>query len=68
VSEIGGWGGGVFNGGGWLTVDDRRVEVHYRDLGAVEHELAESMAGRFHWEPLAFGNPSRSTLPVAPAT
>lgn len=54
VSEIGGWGGGVFNGGAWLTVEGRRVDVHYRDLAAVEHELAESLAGRFHWEPLAF--------------
>ncbi|HJP73652.1 MAG TPA: nucleotidyltransferase domain-containing protein [Pseudonocardiaceae bacterium] len=54
VSDIGGWGGGVFNGGAWLTVDDRRVDVHYRDLDVVEHELAEARAGRFHWEPLAF--------------
>lgn len=54
VSPIGGWGGGVFNGGAWLTVDGRRVDVHYRDLDAVEHELAEARAGRFHWEPLMF--------------
>lgn len=54
VSEIGGWGGGVFNGGAWLTVENRRVDVHYRDLAEVEHELAESLAGRFRWEPLAF--------------
>ena len=54
VSEIGGWGGGVFNGGAWLTVDGHRVDVHYRDLDVVEHELAEAAAGRFHWEPLAF--------------
>jgi predicted nucleotidyltransferase len=54
VSEIGGWGGGVFNGGAWLTVDGRRVDVHYRDLDVVEHELAEARHGRFHWEPLMF--------------
>ncbi|WP_328633790.1 nucleotidyltransferase domain-containing protein [Streptomyces sp. NBC_00356] len=54
VSEIGGWGGGVFNGGAWLSVDGRRVDVHYRDLDVVEHELAEAEAGRFHWEPLMF--------------
>lgn len=53
VSEIGDWGG-VFNGGAWLTVDDRRVDVHYRDLDIVEHEIAEAGHGRFHWEPLAF--------------
>ncbi|MBC9712036.1 nucleotidyltransferase domain-containing protein [Streptomyces sp. TRM66268-LWL] len=54
VSELGGWGGGVFNGGAWLTVDGRSVDVHYRDLDVVEHELAEARAGRFRWEPLMF--------------
>ncbi|MFJ9540744.1 nucleotidyltransferase domain-containing protein [Streptomyces sp. NPDC101225] len=51
VSDVGGWGGGVFNGGAWLTVDGRRVDVHYRDLDVVEHEAAE---GRFRVEPLLF--------------
>ncbi|MEU1654714.1 nucleotidyltransferase domain-containing protein [Streptomyces griseofuscus] len=54
VSEVGGWGGGVFNGGAWLTVDGRRVDVHYRDLDVVEHELAEAERGRFRVEPLLF--------------
>ncbi|TCO12566.1 nucleotidyltransferase-like protein [Kribbella steppae] len=54
VSELGGWGGGVFNGGGWLEVDDRRVDVHYRDLDDVEHHLAEAQEGRFHIERLLF--------------
>lgn len=54
VSEIGGWGGGVFNGGAWLTIDGRKVDVHYRDLDVVEHELAEAKAGRFRVEPLLF--------------
>ncbi|MEU4838919.1 nucleotidyltransferase domain-containing protein [Nocardia testacea] len=54
VSEVGGWGGGVFNGGAWLVIDDRHVDVHYRDLDVVEYELAESRQGRFHWEPLMF--------------
>nr|WP_055501271.1 nucleotidyltransferase domain-containing protein [Nonomuraea pusilla] len=54
VSELGAWGGGVFNGGAWLTVEGRRVDVHYRDLDAVEHELAEAGQERFHWEPLMF--------------
>jgi predicted nucleotidyltransferase len=53
VSEIGGWGG-VFNGGAWLKIDGQRVDVHYRDLDVVEHELAEARQGRFHWEPLMF--------------
>ncbi|MFE9426760.1 nucleotidyltransferase domain-containing protein [Kitasatospora sp. NPDC006697] len=54
VCELGAWGGGVFNGGAWLTIDGRRVDVHYRDLAVVEHELAEAGQGRFHWEPLLF--------------
>ncbi|WP_128377785.1 nucleotidyltransferase domain-containing protein [Streptomyces cavernae] len=54
VSEIGGWGGGVFNGGAWLTVEGRRVDVHYRDLDVVEHELSEAREGRFRIEPLLF--------------
>ncbi|MEU3826390.1 nucleotidyltransferase domain-containing protein [Streptomyces sp. NPDC029080] len=54
VSGIGGWGGGVFNGGAWLTVDGRRVDVHYRDLDVVEHELAQAQEGRFRVEPLLF--------------
>ncbi|MGH4027529.1 nucleotidyltransferase domain-containing protein [Actinomycetota bacterium Odt1-20B] len=54
VSELGAWGGGVFNGGAWLVVDGRRVDVHYRDLDVVERELAEAEQGRFRWEPLMF--------------
>lgn len=53
VSQIGEWGG-VFNGGAWLTVHGRHVDVHYRDLDVVEHEIAEAEEGRFHWEPLMF--------------
>ncbi|WP_433700139.1 nucleotidyltransferase domain-containing protein [Nocardiopsis sp. CA-288880] len=54
VSEPGDWGGGVFNGGAWLRIDGRAVDVHYRDLDVVEHELAEAGAGRFRVEPLMF--------------
>ncbi|MGW3102165.1 nucleotidyltransferase domain-containing protein [Streptomyces sp. NPDC001100] len=54
VSEVGGWGGGVFNGGAWLAIDGRRVDVHYRDLDVVEGELAEAEQGRFRVEPLLF--------------
>ncbi|MFC9976658.1 nucleotidyltransferase domain-containing protein [Spirillospora sp. NPDC127200] len=53
VFEIGSWGG-VFNGGAWLTIDGRKVDVHYRDLDVVEHQVAEARQGRFHWEPLMF--------------
>ena len=54
IFPIGGWGGGVFNGGAWLRADDRRVDVHYRDLDDVEHQLAEAQAGRFGIERLLF--------------
>ncbi|WP_405505214.1 nucleotidyltransferase domain-containing protein [Streptomyces purpurascens] len=54
VSAIGAWGGGVFNGGAWLTIDGKRVDVHYRDLDVVEHERTEAEAGRFRVEPLMF--------------
>jgi predicted nucleotidyltransferase len=54
VSEIGGWGGGVFNGGAWLTIDGRRVDVHYRDLSVVEREWREAAVGRFRVEDLLF--------------
>jgi predicted nucleotidyltransferase len=54
VSEIGGWGGGVFNGGAWLQVDGRKVDIHYRDLDDVEYRLAEARAGRFGVERLMF--------------
>ncbi|MEV5428765.1 nucleotidyltransferase domain-containing protein [Streptomyces sp. NPDC052701] len=54
VCGIGDWGGGVFNGGAWLTVEGRRVDVHYRDLDVVEHEWAEAEEGRFRVEPLLF--------------
>jgi predicted nucleotidyltransferase len=54
VSEVGGWGGGVFNGGAWLEIDRRRVDVHYRDLDTIDHEMAEAREGRFRIEPLMF--------------
>ncbi|MEU1980636.1 nucleotidyltransferase domain-containing protein [Nocardia sp. NPDC019395] len=53
VTELGAWGG-VFNGGAWLTIEGRAVDVHYRDLTVIEHELTEAEQGRFRWEPLAF--------------
>jgi len=54
ISPIGGWGGGVFNGGAWLQAGDRRVDVHYRDMDDVEHRLAEAQAGHFGIERLLF--------------
>lgn len=54
VSDIGGWGGGVMNGGAWLTIEDRRVDIHYRDLDEVEQRCHEAEAGRFTKELLLF--------------
>ncbi len=54
VFEVGSWGGGVFNGGAWLHIDGRKVDVHYRDLTVVQREIDESAAGRFRVEPLLF--------------
>lgn len=54
VSELGGWGGGIYNGGAWLTVDGRSVDVHYRDLDEVDRIWSEARLGRFWTEPLLF--------------
>ncbi|WP_406279238.1 nucleotidyltransferase domain-containing protein [Embleya sp. NBC_00896] len=54
VSEFGGWGGGVFNGGAWLTVDGRPVDLHYRELADVQRRLAQAREGRFEVERLMF--------------
>jgi Nucleotidyltransferase domain len=54
VFAPGEWGGGVMNGGAWLQVDGRRVDLHYRDLDNVEHWLAEAQLGRFKVERLPF--------------
>jgi predicted nucleotidyltransferase len=54
IFPIGGWGGGAFNSGAWLTAGERRVDVHYRDLDDIDHHLAEAREGRFHIERLMF--------------
>jgi predicted nucleotidyltransferase len=54
VFAPGEWGGGVMNGGAWLTVHGRRVDLHYRDLDEVEHWVAEAEGGRFKVERLQF--------------
>jgi len=54
VSEIGAWGAGVFNGGAWLHIEDRDVDVHYRDLSQVKEQLVGAERGEFHIEPLMF--------------
>ncbi|BDI21802.1 nucleotidyltransferase domain-containing protein [Herbiconiux sp. L3-i23] len=54
ATEVGGWGGGVFNGGGRFTIDGREMDIHYRDLAVIERELVRADAGEVHIEPLMF--------------
>ncbi|MBK9179169.1 MAG: nucleotidyltransferase domain-containing protein [Acidimicrobiales bacterium] len=54
VFAPGDWGGGVMNGGAWLDVDGRRVDLVYRDLDDVERWWTEARAGRFAIERLPF--------------
>lgn len=56
VSALRDWGGGVFNGGAWLEIDGRRVDVHYRDMADVERVWREAREGVFRIEPLMFHN------------
>jgi hypothetical protein len=46
VVEPGAWGR-LVNGGAWLTVEDQRVDLLYRDLDVVQHWLDEGEAGRY---------------------
>lgn len=54
VFEPGAWGGGVFNGGAWLSVDGRKVDVVYRDLDDVERRCRDAENGVFEVERLMF--------------
>jgi predicted nucleotidyltransferase len=54
VTELGAWGGGVFNGGGWLRVDGVPIDLHWRDLDVVDREIADAEAGRVRIEALGF--------------
>ena len=67
IFPVGGWGGGVFNGGARLRADGRRVDVHYRDLAGVEHHLAEAREGRFEIERLLFRGGCAQRTTCSPA-
>jgi hypothetical protein len=45
ITAIGEWGPRI-NGGAWLTVDGRKVDLLYRDLGRVRESIADCRAGR----------------------
>ncbi len=52
VTGPGGWGP-VVNGGAWLTIEDQRVDLCYRDLDEVLATVVDAEAGRFRIEALA---------------
>ena len=45
VTEIGEWGPWI-NGGGWLTIEGRRVDWLFRDLSQVRRAIDDCTAGR----------------------
>ncbi|MBN8942485.1 MAG: nucleotidyltransferase domain-containing protein [Rhizobiales bacterium] len=45
VTAPGEWGPWI-NGGGWLSIDGRKVDLLYRDLGRVRAVIADCRAGR----------------------
>jgi len=45
VTETGGWGPWI-NGGGWLTVQSRPVDLLYRDLNKVAQVMEQCLAGQ----------------------
>ena len=52
LTEIGGWGPWI-NGGGWLSISGRKVDLLYRDLNRVRAVVADCAAGRveMHYQP-----------------
>lgn len=53
ITELGEWGP-VMNGGAWLTVEGRSVDLHYRDLDAIDRLLDETAAGSFEVHRIPF--------------
>jgi hypothetical protein len=53
LTGLGGWGP-VFNGGGALSVGDRAIDIHYRDLALIERIHDDAVRGEFATEPLLF--------------
>jgi Polymerase beta, Nucleotidyltransferase len=45
VTPLGAWGPGV-NGGGWLQIDGRQVDILYRDLGRVREVVERCVRGQ----------------------
>lgn len=47
IAPPGGWGNWV-NGGGWLSIGGKPVDVILRDIGRVEQAVADSLVGAVH--------------------
>ena len=65
VFDVGAWGGGVMNGGAWLTIEGRRVDVMYRDLNDVEHCYARTALDLRGDTTVAAANGSRALIELA---
>jgi Nucleotidyltransferase domain len=52
VTRVGEWGPWI-NGGGWITISGVKVDLLYRDLGAVRAVIADAKAGHvtMHYQP-----------------
>lgn len=52
VTRIGDWGPWI-NGGGWITIGGMKVDLLYRDLGAVRAVISEAKVGHItmHYQP-----------------
>jgi len=68
VSDVGEWGGGVMNGGAWLTVAGRQVDLLYRDLDDVEQWCREAEAGQYQKQILPFYVAGIPTSPGRPGS
>jgi hypothetical protein len=53
LTGLGGWGR-IFNGGGALFVEGRRIDIHYRDLALIDQIHEDAQRGEFSIEPLLF--------------
>lgn len=53
ISELGAWSP-VFNGGGKLIVDERAIDIHYRDLDLIDRIHDSACRGEYTVERLLF--------------
>jgi Nucleotidyltransferase domain len=66
VVEPGAWGR-LVNGGAWLTVEDQRVDLLYRDLDVVQHWLEEARPADTRSAPAAPGRAELDQVSLLPS-